>query len=122
MRDDLDLLRDMLDYARTATEFVVGRTRQDLDNDRLLLLGLIRALEVIGEAASQVSPPKRAALGILPWREMVGMRNRLIHAYATTDADIVWYTVTRSLPPLIADLERIIASESNTSETDRGSG
>lgn len=114
MRDDRILLQDMLDYARSATNFISGHVRQDLDSDQLLLLGLIRALEVIGEAASQVSRTKRTSLGTLPWREMIGMRNRLIHAYAAIDPDMVWYTVTNSLPPLIADLERILASEQET--------
>jgi uncharacterized protein with HEPN domain len=109
MRDDIALLRDMLDYAETAISFVNGRDRRDLDSDRMLYLALIRALEVIGEAASQVSSAGRASFNDLPWQQMIGMRNRLIHAYIAVNADIVWNTTVNSLPPLIAALNRILA-------------
>jgi uncharacterized protein with HEPN domain len=114
MKDDTTRLRDMLEYARTAQAFVAGRNRRDLDSDRMLYLALLRALEIVGEAASQVSPAGRSTFSSLPWRQIIGMRNRLIHAYTDVNPDVVWATVADSLPPLIAELERILPEDAGS--------
>ena len=111
MKDDTTRLRDMLEYTRTARAFAAGRDRRDLDNDRMLYLALLRALEIVGEAASQVSPAGRTTFSSLPWRQIIGMRNRLIHAYTDVNPDVVWTTVANSLPPLIAELEQILPED-----------
>ncbi len=99
----------MLEATREALAFVVGRTRLSLDEDRLLALALVRELEIIGEAASQVSPGQRSALTEIPWAQIIGMRNRLAHAYFSVDLDRIWDTVTDDLPPLVAAPERALA-------------
>jgi uncharacterized protein with HEPN domain len=71
----------MLDAAQAAITHLSNRTRVDLDRDRLLLNGIIRELEILGEAASPITIETRERHPTLPWREMIGMRNRLIHAY-----------------------------------------
>jgi uncharacterized protein with HEPN domain len=68
----------------------------------------VRLLEVIGEAARGVSPAFRNSHPDLPWKNMVGMRDRLIHGYYDINLDVVWKTVTEDLPPLISQLEEII--------------
>jgi uncharacterized protein with HEPN domain len=68
----------------------------------------VRLLEVIGEAARGVSPEFRNSHPDLPWKNMVGMRDRLIHGYYDINLDVVWKTVTEDLPPLISQLEEII--------------
>ena len=95
----------MLDMARKATDFVAGKTRADLDTDEKLGMALVRALEVIGEAANHVSPQVRGELPAIPWRQVIGMRNRIIHAYYDVDLDIVWETVRDDLPTLTASVE-----------------
>jgi uncharacterized protein with HEPN domain len=95
----------MLDAARQAADFIRGRTRADLDTEPMLQHSLVRLLEIIGEAARGVSAEGRAAHPQLPWRRMVGMRDRLIHGYFDVDLDVVWQTVTEDLPPLIGQLE-----------------
>jgi uncharacterized protein with HEPN domain len=102
--DDV-LLRDMLDYARKATAAVHGRDRTDLDEDEVLAAALERFIEVIGEAAGKVSQATRDNLPAVSWREMTGMRNRLVHGYASVDHDIVWDVVALDLPELIRTLE-----------------
>ena len=77
--EDEALLSDMLDYARRAVDSVAGRDRADVDSDFVLSAALERFVEVIGEAASKVSPATKASTPTIPWREMVGMRNRLVH-------------------------------------------
>ena len=83
----------MLDATQTAIGFLQARDRSDLDTDTMLLFATVRALEVIGEAAGKVSDDTRSATPQIPWRAMVGMRNRLIHGYFDVDTEVVWRTV-----------------------------
>ena len=101
-------LRDMLDHAREVLVFAQGRTRSDLDSDRKLNLSLVSLLEVIGEAAGRVVKEYQQAHPEIPWSQIVGLRNRLIHGYGSIDLDIVWRIVTTDLPPLVRALEQII--------------
>ena len=106
--DDPVRLHHMLDAVRESVSFAQNRTRSDLDTDRMLMLALVRCLEVIGEAASGITKERRDELPQIPWPQMVGMRNRIIHAYFDIRLDVVWRTVTEDLPLLIAELEKII--------------
>jgi len=108
-RDDRVRLRHMLDAARTARRFVQGHERSDLESDEMLSLAIVRLLEIVGEAATHVSEPVQDALPGIPWRQITGARNRLIHGYFDVDLDIVWAVVQDDLPPLIARLERVLA-------------
>ena len=109
-REDIVRVHHMLDAAKEAFSFVQGKKRGDLDKDRKLVLSLVRLVEVIGEAAGQVSKELQAAHPEIPWLAIVGMRNRLIHAYFDVDLDRVWDTVKEDLPPLVAGLEKIIST------------
>lgn len=100
-------VQHMLDAAREAVEIGGGRTRGDLEHDRVRALALLRCIEVIGEAASKVSRETRDENPDVPWVDIVGMRNRLIHAYFEVDLRRVCDTLTDDLPPLIVQLERI---------------
>ena len=110
-RHDEIRLRHMLDAAREAVSFARGRTRGDLDTDRQLVLSLVKDIEIVGEAATRVSEPARRRLPEMPWERIVGMRNRLVHAYFDVNLDIVWKTVREDLPELIALLEPAIPSD-----------
>ncbi len=110
-KSDLVRLRHMLDAAREAVSFAEGRRRADLDKDRMLSLSLLRLLETVGEAAGRVTEEGRRRYPRLPWREIVDMRNRLIHGYDDIDLNRVWETVTADLPPLIRELEDILQNE-----------
>lgn len=96
----------MIDAAGDALTFVAGRTRADLDQDRMLLFAVVRAIEIIGEAAGRVTPETRAAHPDIPWSAIVGMRNRLVHAYFDINRDVVWAAVTKEIPDLKNRLER----------------
>jgi uncharacterized protein with HEPN domain len=99
-------LRHMLDHAREAVSMAQDRVRADLDTDRKLNLSLVRLLEIVGEAAARVPAEERKLYSDIPWREIVGIRNRLIQGYDSVDFDILWEIVSCDLPPLIAVLER----------------
>jgi uncharacterized protein with HEPN domain len=107
-KDDRVRLQHMLDAANEALTFTQGRIRADLDNDRMLVLSLIRELEIIGEAASKMSAETRSQNTSIPWQDISGMRNRLTHAYFDVDLDTVWSTVTKDLPMLKAELDHIL--------------
>jgi uncharacterized protein with HEPN domain len=101
-------LRHMLEHAREAVALVAGKDRSDLDTSRMLSLALVRLIEIIGEAANRVAKTRQRQLSQVPWSQIIGMRNRLIHGYDVVDFDIVWQTVTKELPPLITILEKIV--------------
>lgn len=103
--DDALRLGDMLDYARRAIDSTQGRTRADLDHDYVFAAALERFVEIVGEAANGVSGTSREQLPGVPWRQMIAMRNRLVHGYSTIDRDVLWDTVRNDLPKLAAALE-----------------
>ena len=108
-RHEADIrLRHMLDHAREAVAMASGRTRGELDTERQLNLSLVRLLEIVGEAAGRVPAEERARHPEIPWAEIVGLRNRLIHGYDSVDFDVLWPVVSDDLPPLIAALEKAL--------------
>jgi uncharacterized protein with HEPN domain len=111
LKSDLVRLRHILDAAREAIVFCHGRTREELDSNRMLSLSLVRLLEIIGEAARGVSEGCRRDHPHIAWKSMAGMRDRLVHGYFDVNLEIVWETVTKDLPPLLARLEAILAEE-----------
>ncbi len=109
MPDDQSRLAHMLLYARDAATFVQGRNRADLDSDRMLYLAVLRALEVIGEAATHISQPLRVQHPEIPWAQIIALRNRLIHGYDAVDPDRLWQILTADVPKLISDLQLLLA-------------
>ena len=109
-RDELRL-RHMLDAARKVIAFADGRSRSDLDTDEQLTLAIVRLLEIIGEAARQVTSETRAAHPGIPWREIAGTRDRLIHGYFEVDLDVVWSIATNDLPGLVDSLETMLGTQ-----------
>jgi len=107
-RDPETSLHQILDHAREAVAISKDKTRTDLDQDRLLNLALTRLIEIIGEAASRVPEEIQTKYPSLPWLQMIGARNRLIHGYDSVDFDILWVIVTKDLPQLISQLENIL--------------
>ncbi len=92
---------------------VQGRRREDLDADRQLTLALTRLLEIVGEAASRVSSQERRRWPGVPWRDVVDLRNRLIHGYDDVNLDILWTIIRDDLPSLIQRLERFLEQDSH---------
>ncbi len=105
--DDQVSLRHMLDHASEARDLLKGRRRAALDNDRVLTLAVVRLLEVVGEAANRVSLETKRGNPSVPWLRIVGLRNRLIHAYDAVDNDVLWQIVKRDVPELIAALDKL---------------
>jgi uncharacterized protein with HEPN domain len=110
-KDDLTKIRHMLDSAKEAISFSASRTRADLNYDRMLTLSLMKSVEIIGEAAARTSTGFHDQYPNIPWKNVIGMRNRLIHAYFDINLDILWNTIRLDLPPLITELEKVIEQE-----------
>jgi uncharacterized protein with HEPN domain len=87
--------------------FISNRRRSDFESDQMLLFAVVRAIEVLGVAASKVSEDTRSACPEIPWSAITDMRNRLIHGYFDIDVDIVWNTASLEIPALLSDLRRI---------------
>ena len=119
LRDDTVRLRHMFGAAQDIVRFAAGRSRADLDSDQMLFFALLHGLQIVGEAASQVSPERRAAIPAIPWRTIVGMRHRLVRAYADVNRSIIWDTVNSDISPLIAILERALVIADATSTPER---
>lgn len=107
-KDDLLYFGHMLDTAQKAHEKTQWVSRDMYDRDETLRLALAYLVQIIGEAANRVSQEGRKARPEIPWREITGMRHKIVHDYMNVDADVVWEVVTRDLPPLIASLSQII--------------
>lgn len=103
-KKDLNRLEHILDAAKAIQEHIKGKKQTDLDKNRLFLGGVIRELLVIGEAANAVFPQTKIQIP-LPWKEVIGMRNQLVHAYFEINHKIIWITVTEDIPRLISELE-----------------
>jgi len=106
--EDRIRLTHMLDAAIKAINATQGKTKEDLENDELLALALVRLLEIIGEAAKAVSEDVRSCYQSIPWRQIAGTRDRLIHGYFNVDMDIVWSIIKMDLPALVNELNRIL--------------
>ena len=108
---DIVRLRHMLDAAREAIHYAAGRSRADLDQERPLQVLLVHSLEILGEAANGVSDAYCQSHAEIPWGIIIGMRNRLVHAYFDINLDIVWGTVNEDLPSLVVTLERLLGDK-----------
>lgn len=111
-RTDECLLRHMLDAAQEAVAFMEGRTRADLQSDRMLALSVIKDIETLGEAATRVSAATRALLPQFPWDRAISMRHGLVHGYSKIDFEAAWNTVKQDLPPVIELIKPLIPLDS----------
>ncbi len=112
--DDSVYLRHMRDHAREAMEILGTTARDQLGASRVLQLALLHLVEIVGEAAGRVSPETRSKLGDIPWRDLVGMRNRIIHGYDAVKIVLLWDTVVDDLPQLCNALDQYLGADNDT--------
>lgn len=103
--DDLIYVGHMLDMTRKALAGLETKSRLDYDADEILRMGLAHIVQVIGEAARKNSPEFQSEYPEIPWRQIIGMRNRIVHDYMRVDEDVLWEVVRKDLPALLTYLE-----------------
>jgi uncharacterized protein with HEPN domain len=108
-RRDSVFIAQMVEAAEAACEFSEGHTAGSFAGDRLASYAVVRAIQLIGQAARGVSEELQTDHPEIPWREMIGMRNVVVHDYADVDLTLVWKTVREDLPGLIGSLQAILA-------------
>ncbi len=112
----IDYLRDILDAVDEALQFVKGMEFEQFVADNRTNFAVVRALEIIGEAAKNIPPAVRQRYPDVPWKEMSGMRDKLIHGYFGVDLRVVWRTAQEDLPTLRAQMVRVVAEVSRDTE------
>ena len=101
LRPDEVRLLHIRDAAESAVSFIAGRTREDLETDEMLRLALTKLVEIVGEAAKQLTGDGRARFPEVAWDDAARMRDRLVHHYFDVDLDVLWATVTQDLPAML---------------------
>jgi len=111
MQRDPAYLLDIRDAARLAIQYVAGKTYEDFLSDVQCQDAVIRRIALLGEAARRTSEETRKELPQFPWREMVSMRNLVIHEYDDIDLSVVWDTVNKNLPDLLTLLDDVVPAD-----------
>jgi len=102
-----DYLIDILESIKDITDFTDGMTFDQFSVDRKTVKAVIRCLEIIGEAANKIPNNVREKYPEVPWTEIVGMRNRLIHEYFGVDVNIIWQTIQEDIKPLYISIKKL---------------
>jgi uncharacterized protein with HEPN domain len=97
----------MLDCAKSALDLVKSRTFDDMVNDRMFRMALIKEIEILGEVATKISDETRKQFPDIPWKPIIGMRNRLVHVYYDINLKVLWSTANYNVPKLIEEFEKI---------------
>ncbi len=115
-RDDRVSLVDMLVYAEEAIEILGNTSQEEIAHNRVMQLALQRLVEIVGEAARRVSKNTQEQHEEIAWREIIGMRNRLAHAYDRVSLKVLWEVIVEDFPLLVELLENIVGRDPDRSE------
>lgn len=117
MQIDRVRLQHMREAAQEVITFIDGRQRSDLDTDKMLLRALSMSIGIIGEAANRVTAQTRNKAPDIPWSAIIATRNFLFHEYFRIDANLLWETAIQSIPPLIPQIDALLATIEANKET-----
>ena len=107
-RDYLDYLNDIYDSVNKGIAFIKEMTYEDFSNDEKTQFALIRVIEIIGEASKKIPPDIKDQSQEIPWREISGMRDLLVHDYFGVNIQVVWETAKNDLPELKEKIQKLI--------------
>ena len=109
MKSDAVYLHHILDAIGQVEDYTTGLSRESFLSDRMVQDAVVRQLEIIGEAARRISAERRKADLALPWKEMIGLRNRIVHDYLNINLQVIWEVIRLELPLLRAQIEAVLA-------------
>lgn len=107
VKDDLAYIEHILDCIRKIREFTSGLSLKDFSVNELVQDAVIRNIEIIGEASKKISSDTKQIYYEIPWKEIAGMRDKLIHDYLGVDVEVVWRTITEDIPTLEKQIKEI---------------
>jgi uncharacterized protein with HEPN domain len=107
-RDDSTALRQMLEFAELVINHCAGKSSEDLSDDEVLQAAVMRWIELIGEAANRVSRDTQRKHPSIPWSDIIGTRNRILHGYDEVNLQILWDTINDDIPALVSTLRKIV--------------
>ena len=113
MRHDDSYLIDMLQAARKAAAFAADLTYPQFQDSGLHQNAIVKVLEIIGEAASRITTDTRRAYPQIPWRQIIGLRNRVVHGYFDVDLKLIWQIVRQDIPILIDQLQDLLPPDTD---------
>jgi uncharacterized protein with HEPN domain len=105
--EDKIRIQHMIDALNETLTFTDNVSEKDFFQNRMLILSVIKEIEIIGEAASKISEEMKLKYPEIPWKDIIGMRNRLIHGYFEVNIELVWNTIKINLPQLLSLLQKI---------------
>jgi uncharacterized protein with HEPN domain len=108
VRDYRDYLQDIFDAVNDIENFVDNMTYEEFIKDRKTLNAVVRSIEIIGEASKNIPETMKAKHKELPWKQMAGMRDKLIHAYFGVDVETLWKAVKENIPPLRQSIQQML--------------
>ncbi len=107
-RDYRDYINDILESINDIESFIKGWTFEDFIGDKKTFNAVVRSIEIIGEASTNIPQEICDEAPDIPWAKMKGMRNRLAHEYCGTDSDVLWKTASKDIPALKAEVENLL--------------